>query len=197
MKFVNEFSEEMLSEGSHMCKCRFLVSNKEFCEICENPPTERLSWDNYFIKILKAVSERGTCNRGKSGCIFTRDNRILVTGYVGSPPGFPHCDEEGHLLKKVFNEDNTISEHCVRTVHAEINAICDAAKRGISLECSTVYVTMTPCRSCAMALISCDVARIVCLNKYQRAQESEELFEIAKIPVFYINEEVLDYSKKD
>jgi len=121
----------------------------------------RPSWDEYFIEIMHAVAKRATCNRGRSACVFVRNKQILVTGYVGSPVGFPHCDDIGHLLKKVINEDGTVSEHCIRTVHAEQNAICQAAKIGISLEGSTVYVTMTPCRTCAMLLINIGVKRVV------------------------------------
>lgn len=84
----------------------------------------RPSWDEYFIEIMHASAKRATCDRGRSACVFVKDNQVLVTGYVGAPKGFPHCDEVGHQIKKVINEDGQISEHCVRTVHAEQNAIC-------------------------------------------------------------------------
>jgi dCMP deaminase len=113
----------------------------------------RPSWDEYFIEIMHASAKRATCDRGRSACVFVKDNQVLVTGYVGAPKGFPHCDEVGHQIKKVINENGQISEHCVRTVHAEQNAICQAAKRGVALDGSTVYVSMTPCRTCAMLLI--------------------------------------------
>ncbi|HWS49060.1 MAG TPA: hypothetical protein VN174_03360, partial [Candidatus Methanoperedens sp.] len=88
----------------------------------------RPSWDEYFLELADAVSKRATCDRGRSGCVIVRDKRILVTGYVGSPAGLPHCDEVGHLMKTMVNEDGSKSDHCVRTVHAEQNAICQAAK---------------------------------------------------------------------
>ncbi len=107
------------------------------------------------------VAKRATCDRGKSGCLIVKDKRILCSGYVGSPPGFPHCDEAGHLLKKVINDDGSISRHCVRTIHAEQNAICQAAKYGIPLEGTTLYCTMEPCRVCAMLIISVGVKKVV------------------------------------
>jgi len=93
----------------------------------------RPSWDEYFLDIAKAVSKRSTCDRGRSSCVIVRDNQILVSGYAGSPTGFPHCDEVGHQLKKLIHEDGTITEHCMRTVHAEQNALAQAAKRGVGV----------------------------------------------------------------
>ncbi len=110
---------------------------------------------------------------------------MLATGYVGSPAGLPHCDDVGHLMKKVIQENGEISEHCLRTVHSEQNAICQAAKRGISIECATIYTRMTPCRTCAMLLINCGIQRVVCERKYQLAEESEQLFAEAGIKLVY------------
>jgi dCMP deaminase len=90
----------------------------------------RPSWDDYFLELANAASSRATCDRGKSGCVIVRDKQVLATGYVGSPAGLPHCDDVGHLMKKVIQENGEISEHCLRTVHAEQNAICQAAKVG-------------------------------------------------------------------
>ena len=127
----------------------------------------RPDWDEYFTDIMMiAASKRATCDRGRASCVFVRDRQILVTGYVGSPIGFPHCDEVGHQLKKLIHEDGTITEHCMRTVHAEQNAICQAANRGVSLNNSTVYVNMTPCRTCSMLLINCGIKRVYAVRKY-------------------------------
>lgn len=79
----------------------------------------RPSWDDYFMEVANAISKRGTCDRGRSGCVIAKDKQILTSGYVGSPVGFPHCDDVGHELKKTIHEDGKITEHCVRTVHAE------------------------------------------------------------------------------
>ncbi len=151
---------------------------------------KRPSWDEYFMEVVKAISKRATCGRGRSGCVIAKDNQILVTGYVGSPKGFPHCDDVGHLMRKHLNPDGTTSDHCVRTVHAEQNAICQAAKRGISIDGATIYCTMTPCRTCAMLLINCGIKRVYCEKRYQRASEAEEMFKMANIELVYqCNEE--------
>lgn len=156
----------------------------------------RPSWDEYFMEVMEAISKRATCDRGRSGCVIVRDRQILVTGYVGSPVGMPHCDEVGHQFKKMVNEDGSISEHCVRTVHAEQNAICQAAKLGVSIEGATVYCRMTPCRTCAMLLINCGVKRIVCERKYHAGVESEEMFKKAGVELEYKYDEMQKYSRQ-
>lgn len=155
----------------------------------------RPSWDEYFMEIMDTVSKRATCDRGRSGCVIAKDNQLLVSGYVGSPKGLPHCDEAGHILKKVMHidEGDRVSEHCVRTVHAEQNAICQAAKRGIALDGATIYCRMTPCRTCTMLIINCGIVRVVCQRKYQLAQESEEMLAMAGIDIHYFSEEVQAY----
>lgn len=157
---------------------------------------KRPSWDDYFLEIADAASKRATCDRGRSGCVFVRDRQILVTGYVGSPIGFDHCDEVGHQMKKLTHEDGHTSQHCTRTVHAEQNAICQAARRGVSLDESTLYCRMTPCRTCAMLLINCGIKRVVCESKYHAGQESEEMFKKAEIELVYKNEKLQEYSNQ-
>lgn len=156
----------------------------------------RPSWDDYFMEVADAISKRATCDRGRSGCVIARDKQLLVTGYVGSPQGLPHCDEIGHQMKKTIHEDGHVTQHCVRTVHAEQNAICQAAKRGISINGATLYCRMTPCRTCAMLIINCGIVRVVCENRYHSADESEEMFKQAGIQLDYVSEEVLKYTKQ-
>ncbi len=155
----------------------------------------RPSWDEYFLEIMDSVAKRATCDRGKSGTVIVKDKQILVSGYVGSPVGMPHCDDIGHQIKKMIHEDGTITEHCVRTVHAEQNAICQAAKRGVSLDGATVYCRMTPCRVCAMLLINSGIKRVVASNKYHAGKESEMMFKKAKIKLEFISSEVVTYKK--
>ena len=160
-----------------------------------SPPLRvRPSWDDYFLGIARAVAERATCDRGRSGCVIVRDKAILVTGYVGSPTGLPHCDEVGHQMKKMIHEDGRITQHCVRTVHAEQNAICQAAKYGISLNGGTLYCKMTPCRTCAMLIINCGIRRVVCEYRYHAGGESEELFRLAGITLEFKHPEILPYA---
>ena len=155
----------------------------------------RPSWDDYFMEVADAISKRATCGRGRSGCVIAKERQLLVTGYVGSPQGLPHCDEAGHQMKKVIHEDGTISEHCVRTVHAEQNAVCQAAKRGISIDGATLYCRMTPCRTCAMLIINCGIIRVVCERKYHAGEESEALLSEAGIELQYKHDEVQKYEK--
>ena len=153
----------------------------------------RPSWDDYFMEVADAISKRATCGRGRSGCVIAKDRQILVTGYVGSPQGLPHCDDIGHQMKKIMHEDGSVSQHCVRTVHAEQNAVCQAAKRGIGIEGATLYCRMTPCRTCAMLLINCGISRVVCERKYHAGEESEELFDKAGIALQYKFDELQQY----
>ncbi|MCD6398207.1 MAG: cytidine/deoxycytidylate deaminase family protein [Spirochaetaceae bacterium] len=157
---------------------------------------ERPSWDDYFMEVADAISKRATCDRGRSGCVIARDKQLLVTGYVGSPQGLPHCDDVGHQMKKTIHEDGHITQHCVRTVHAEQNAICQAAKRGISIDKATLYCRMTPCRTCAMLIINCGIVRVVCENRYHSAEESEQMFNQAGIKLDYVSKEVLKYNEQ-
>lgn len=156
----------------------------------------RPSWDEYFIELANAAAKRATCDRGRSGCVIVKDKQVLVTGYVGSPMGLPHCDEVGHQFKQTMHEDGSVTNHCVRTVHAEQNAICQAAKRGIALEGATLYCRMTPCRVCAMLIINCGIKRVVCEKKYHAGLESEEMFKQASIELVFFEEEVLRYDKQ-
>jgi dCMP deaminase len=128
--------------------------------------------------------------------VIARDKQILVTGYVGSPRGLPHCDDVGHLMKRVLHEDDRITQHCMRTVHAEQNAICQAARLGISLEGSTLYCRMTPCRTCAMLIINCGIVRVVCERKYHDGKESEEMFQLAGVSLEYVVDEVQQYDNQ-
>ena len=156
----------------------------------------RPSWDEYFMEVCEAISKRATCDRGRSGCVIAKDHQILVTGYVGAPAGLPHCDEAGHQLKQTIHEDGSVSTHCVRTVHAEQNAICQAARRGIAIEGATLYCRMTPCRTCAMLVINCGIVRVVCQRRYHDAEDSEALFRAAKIQLEYFSGEVEQYANQ-
>jgi len=157
---------------------------------------KRPSWDEYFMEIANTVAKRATCDRGRSGCVIQRDRQLLVSGYVGSPVGLPHCDEVGHQMKKMIHEDDSITQHCVRTVHAEQNAICQAARLGISLEKATLYCRMTPCRTCAMLIINCGIERVVCERKYHDGKESEEMFRLAGVSIEYVYDEIQQYEKQ-
>jgi len=157
---------------------------------------QRPSWDEYFMEVCEAISKRATCDRGRSGCVIARDKQLLVTGYVGAPAGLQHCDEAGHQFKKTLHEDGSVTTHCVRTVHAEQNAICQAAKLGVSINGSTLYCRMTPCRTCAMLIINCGIVRVVCQRRYHDGKDSEAMFKNAGIRLEYVFDEVQHYDEQ-
>ncbi len=154
---------------------------------------QRPSWDEYFLKITEMVGSRGTCDRGRAGCVIAKNKRIVSTGYVGSPVGLPHCDEIGHEMHTVTHENGQQTRHCIRTTHAEQNAICQAARFGIALEDATLYCKMTPCYTCAKMIINAGIKRVVCQNDYHASQRSKEVFEKAGVELVIFDEQPLTY----
>lgn len=154
---------------------------------------KRPSWDVYFLGVTREVAKRATCDRGRSGCVIVKDKRILATGYVGSPSGLSHCDEGGHMLRDVIAPDGSMSKHCIRTIHAEQNAICQAAKFGIPLDGSTLYCTMEPCFTCAKMIVNCGINRVVSEKRYHAAGETRDLFKKAKVKSEVLSSEVARY----
>lgn len=154
---------------------------------------DRPSWDEYFMEISRTVAKRATCDRGKSGCVIARAHDLLVTGYVGSPKGLAHCSEAGHLFKDILHENGSVSRHCVRTVHAEQNAICSAAKRGINIDGGTIYCKMTPCRTCAMLLINAGIQRVVAEFHYHDEADSLEMLFKAGVKVEHLKDDMQEY----
>lgn len=138
------------------------------------PSLTRPTWDDYFLGILPALARRSTCNRGRSAAIFVRENDQVAAGYVGSPPGMPHCDDVGHIY-------DATGSHCIRTIHAEQNAMLRALRHGISLRDTTVYCTMTPCYTCAKLMVSVGVYRVVALHQYHDNQHTQQLFDSASV----------------
>jgi dCMP deaminase len=126
----------------------------------------RASWDEYFMNIAREVSTRSTCDRKFVGAVIQRDKSILATGYNGSVRGLPHCDEDGHLM-----EDG----HCVRTVHAEANAIVQAARHGVRIDGASIYVTASPCWGCFRLIANAGISRIA-FGEFYRDQR---IFEVA------------------
>jgi dCMP deaminase len=154
----------------------------------------RPSWDDYFLKLVDEVGARATCDRGKSGCVVVRDKRIICTGYVGSPSGMPHCDDVGHDFKQVIDDDGTTRQHCVRTVHAEQNAIVQAARYGLQLEGTTLYCSMEPCRVCAMLIASSGVSRVVARRRYHAGGDTPEILAAAGVTLDIEDDSVATYA---
>lgn len=146
------------------------------------------------MSIAELVGSRATCGRGRSGCVIVRDKRILVTGYVGSPAGIAHCDDVGHEMHKVINDDGQISEHCIRTAHAEQNAIAQAAKLGISIDGATLYCHMTPCYTCAKMIINAGIKKVISLKDYHRGKRTKEVFAESGVKFQLVTPHLEDYS---
>jgi dCMP deaminase len=138
----------------------------------------RASWDEYFMNIAKEVASRATCDRKHVGAVIVRDKSILATGYNGSVRGLGHCDDEGHLM-----EDG----HCVRTVHAEANAIVQAARNGMRIEGASITVTASPCWGCFRLIANAGIVRIV-FGEFYRDQK---IFEVSQ----KLGIELVDFSK--
>lgn len=154
----------------------------------------RPSWDEYFMNLAEIVGTRGTCDRGRNGCVITKNKRIMATGYAGSPIGLAHCDEAGHEMHTVTHPDGHQSRHCIRTTHAEQNAICQAARFGTSLEGATLYAKFTPCYVCAKMTINAGIKRVVCARDYHASQRAKEVLAEAGVQFKLLNKEIENYS---
>ena len=157
---------------------------------------KRPSWDEYFLEMANLVGTRGTCDRGRAGAVIVKDKRVLTTGYVGSPVGLPHCDEVGHQMHTVIHEDGGSSMHCIRTAHAEQNAVNNAARNGVSLLGATVYCRMTPCYKCAQSIINVGIVRVVAERDYHASKITKEIFKKAKVKLEIINKEIQKYKNQ-
>jgi len=153
----------------------------------------RPNWDDYFLSLVDQIATRATCDRGKSGCVVVRDKRIICTGYVGSPSGMDHCDDVGHDLKQVVDDDGTVRQHCVRTIHAEQNAIIQAARYGLPLEGTTIYCSMEPCRVCAMLIASSGISRVVAGRRYHAATDTPTILAAAGVTLDIVEDKVEQY----
>lgn len=131
----------------------------------EKKPEQRPSWDDYFMSILQTVKERSTCYRRKVGAVIVKDKRIIATGYNGAPSGLKHCYEVGCLREKLNIPSGQHHELC-RGIHAEQNAIIQAATYGVSIDGATIYITHNPCVQCAKMIINAGIKRIVYSGDY-------------------------------
>ena len=140
----------------------------------------RVGWHEYFMNIAKQVSTRSTCERKHVGAVIVRDRTILSTGYNGSIRGMPHCSEEGHMME---------NDHCVATIHAEANAIIQAAKNGVMIDGATIYVTASPCWNCFKQIANAGIRRII----YGEFYRDERIFTVAErlaIDLFHLQSHV-------
>ena len=128
---------------------------------------QRLSWDEYFMTIASVVASRATCDRKHVGAVIVRGRTILSTGYNGSIAGMPHCDDVGHMMD---------AGHCVATIHAEANALVQAARNGVSIEGASIYITASPCWNCFKMIANGGIKEIF----YGEFYRDNRIFEAAK-----------------
>ena len=125
----------------------------------------RIDLDHYFMKIAEVVKERSTCLRNHVGAVLVKDKHIISTGYNGAPSGLPHCSETGCLREQLNVPSGERHELC-RGVHAEQNAIIQAALHGVSTEGATLYCTHSPCSVCAKMIINAKIRKVVYKRGY-------------------------------
>jgi len=142
----------------------------------------RVSWEEYFMNIAKEISTRSTCDRKHIGSVIVKDKTILSTGYNGSIRGMPHCDEAGHIME---------NDHCVATIHAETNAILQAAKNGVMIDKAEVYITASPCWPCFKMLANAGIKKIY----YGEFYRDGRIFDVAKKLGIELTHITVDQSK--
>jgi dCMP deaminase len=144
----------------------FLINLKKSC----NSLAERLNWDEYFVSLAILISTRSPSSKLKVGSVIVKDNRVISSGYNGFPSGAPHIS---------IHKDG----HEVNTIHSEQNCISDAAKRGVSIENCTIYITHYPCINCCKYIISSGIKKVVYLEDYNNEPIILELFSQANIQI--------------
>jgi len=147
---------------------------------------KRPSWETYFMDIAFLVAKRSTCRRRAVGSVIVKNRRILSTGYNGAPSGIRHCIEVGCLREELKVPSGQCHELC-RGIHAEQNAIIQAAFHGVSIKDSTLFCTNLPCSICAKMIINAGITRIFYHSGYADKM-SEEMLKEANIPVLKHNE---------
>ncbi|NTW56913.1 MAG: dCMP deaminase family protein [Chlorobiaceae bacterium] len=148
--------------------------------------TVRLGWHEYFMSVAHLISRRATCTRGHIGAVLVRDNSILSTGYNGAPAGLPHCNEINCRIYRSTHPDGTVEENCVNTIHAEINAIAQAAKHGVSIKDADIYITASPCIHCLKVLINVGI-RTIYYDKPYKIEHIDELLRLSGVRLVQVS----------
>jgi dCMP deaminase len=148
---------------------------------------KRASWDEYFMAIAREIATRSTCDRKHVGAVIVRDKTILSTGYNGSIRGMPHCDEVGHDLE---------NDHCVATIHAEANAILQAAKNGVMIDGAELYTTASPCWSCFKLIANAGI-RTIYYGEFYRDRKSLAIARRLRIDLIDLGEAARKAARKE
>ncbi len=127
---------------------------------------KRPTWDEYFMEMAELTAKRSTCMRRSVGAVIVKDNRAIATGYNGAPKGIAHCEERGGCIRQQLNVPSGQRHELCMALHAEQNAIIQAAAMGNSIEGGTIYITHQPCAICAKMIINSGIKRIVIKEGY-------------------------------
>lgn len=148
---------------------------------------ERITWDQFFMAQCHLLALRSTCTRLAVGAIIVRDNRIIAGGYNGSISGGDHCIDHGCYV---------VDNHCIRTIHAEMNALLQCSKYGIPASNSTLYVTHFPCLQCTKAIIQAGIKNVYYAQDYRNHEYATKLFAQSGVAVQHIpfDESKIDFS---
>jgi len=149
------------------------MKNSNISDHCKD---DRPTWDQYYMGVAKLISSRTTCLRRAVGCVLTLDNRILSTGYNGTPVGVTHCEKKG-CIRELLNVPSGERHEMCRGLHGEQNALLQCALHGISTKDSVLYSTTFPCSVCAKLLINAKVKKIIFLQEYKDDLSKELLYE--------------------
>jgi dCMP deaminase len=161
----------------------------------KNPSHQRPDWQEYFLRVMDTVATRANCDRGRAAAVIVQDNRIIATGYVGAPSGLPTCDEVGHLITTAYDERGGQHKHCVRTTHAEANAVAQAAKYGTPIDGAEIYIRMTPCLDCTKLLVNAGIKHVICRRRYHADHDSVEILEQAGVRLTVLSDEEESYEQ--
>ncbi|AMJ40291.1 dCMP deaminase [[Clostridium] propionicum DSM 1682] len=182
---IKPFPEMKVVLGKGFFRIQILTNSKS-CAIFEKTSRGmealRASWDEYFMQIAEIVKTRSTCLRRQVGAVIVKDNRIITTGYNGAPSGLMHCTELGGCERERLGIPSGQRHELCRALHAEQNAIIQAANLGISTDDGTIYITLQPCVICAKMLINAGIKRIVHKGEYPD-ELSRRILEEAKIEI--------------
>ncbi|NTU58817.1 MAG: dCMP deaminase family protein [Chlorobiaceae bacterium] len=172
----------MHEEGNHSCCCGPSGNGDSAGQ------EQRLGWHEYFMSVAHLISRRATCTRGHIGAVIVRDHNILSTGYNGAPSGLPHCNETNCRIFRSTHPDGTVEENCVNTIHAEINAIAQAAKHGVSIKDADIYITASPCIHCLKVLINVGI-RTIYYDKPYKIEHISELLRLSGVQLVHVTAE--------
>ena len=139
----------------------------------------RPPWDEYLMSFAVVASKRGTCDRKQVGAVIVQLNRVVATGYNGSVAGMPHCDDAGHDM---------VEGHCIRTIHAEMNALAQAAKFGAGVEMAAIYTTASPCWACFRVLVNAGIKTFVYAEPYRYDEDHLRIKEVAERLVLIVRQ---------